>query len=234
VNPDVDAAKESLRVVDQLCGRDDYFKEPKDLFQNELQAIRESKPRNPFLSSEEVTKAFEQKIWAGFTNGYIQKLRPHIRNVKKRRFAEEKKEFDRDKVIIERLGLGRDAGFDAVWDALQKNGRLGSYLREVVRRQCGTAPSEETLQAIFDHLHELPSLRSYLLYRVAYFHSVNVQGRRPRKHGNNIDARHIVTGANANILISDDGAMLDLLSSAEGRWPFSAMTPAQFCCQIEN
>lgn len=229
-NPDVEGAKTSLRLAEELCGLNLFIREPKHRFQNEvMHVLLGTKRLSPFYSRAEVRGILKNRIWNPLLQGKSAEIFSWLAELKKRRYAEERQEYDKMKISLANLGLSAGATFDQVWTSASEAGWLISYMETMIQRQCGRKAGPGEAESISRRLPELPSVRCFTLHQAAYFHFVNVSQNRPAKHGNNVDARHIIAAANADIFITDDTGITDLLSASKQRWPFKTMTTGEFC-----
>jgi len=89
--------------------------------------------------------------------------------------------------------------------------------------------SEPEKSKIQENLQAIPGVYCAQMHQMAYFFYVNVKGNRPQTRGNNVDARHVVSAAHANVFVTDDEFLLNLLKSASAFWPFMPMGYSEFC-----
>lgn len=229
INPNVESAKTSLRIINSLCSFHLYVHEPKALFRDEFTSFFTGKPRNPYYSRVEAKEIFQNKVWHNLTTGKLGPIREWLKELKKQRFTDEKKEYEDERKDIEGIQIGHNSTFEGVLAAANATTYPFAYMTAMVRRQCERDPSKEEIDSILGNLGKLPVVKCCLLHDLAYKLFFSIKGKRPDKHGNNIDARHTMAAANAEIFITDDRDFLGLLKSADTHWPFSSMSSVDFC-----
>jgi len=233
-NPNVEAAKSLLKIINHLCSRYFFTLEPKTLFQEDFVSFFERKPRNPFFSRTDANNIFEHKFWDNMIAGKLGVIQSWFKERNKQRFLEEKQEYYEERKMLSDIQLNSPATFADIWTAAKSVGFNNTYMTEMVRRQCQRTPLPEEIAAILDNLEKLPVVRCCLLHHLAYFLFFIIKKKQPTKRGNNMDARHIMAAANSDIFITDDRELLGLLKSADNHWPFIPMTSEHFCQKFND
>jgi|GEM_PF-6126765 len=231
-NPNIADAKNSLKIVKELCSPNRYTYEPTELFQNELSFLFNSAPLTPFRTRTEAEKIFEHGFWGKLTTKRFEDIRAAFKKRNKERFAEEKAEFNAEQKHYAGLEFNAKSQFADIWAAAKSAGYCRGYLKDFVERRLKREPAPDEIENVLNHIDQLHAFKCVLIHGLSYLFVFNIKDKRPDKLGNNMDARHIVAAAYSDFFVTMDQDLLELLNFAEGFWPFVPMSPGQFCSRF--
>lgn len=225
-NPNREAAKESLRIVKELCSPCLFLLEPKFLLQNEVKSFFRKELPQLYCSRSEAISIFEQ-FWGNIVPERAGGGSPWLKGLKKKKFLEEKKDYA--EVLREIKNLSSSYDFRDIYAAATASGYLQKFIEGLLSGLMEESVSPERLEVLTANLKKLPIIHSYLLHDLAYFMFYGLKGRRLSKHGNIIDARHAVMASTSDYFLSRDADLIEMLGYAKDYWKFEPISPEQFC-----
>jgi hypothetical protein len=216
VTPNMSKVRSSFRIIHELCSEHLVLKELDLLFKEEISYAISDIKQNLFLSRKAAQEFLSQFDAPN--------------NISTRLWLQE---YKKTSLKLERKDI-REAGKCPISDPINfetliRAGMASSFIRTRInglhRAFFNKDLSDNELTRIVQKIQSLPILKTFALYLLAHHAYYEIPGKTPQKHGNDVDFRHLLCAANADIFLTTDPTLRKIIDTAGTRWPFTTMHP---------
>ncbi|MBI2069238.1 MAG: hypothetical protein HYT79_01430 [Elusimicrobia bacterium] len=217
-NPDQTERKQSVDVLFQLCRGEDFFREPKKIFQSEIENFLNGTEKRYFLTSEDVERERQ------FIDSRPEAVAEYLKDRKRYHFEKIKSnpQIFGDIAGKESFSLNPNS-LAAEWRNLIRSGLVADRLDEWINCCCKYKLDKKQRQDFIERFDAYPFSKALLA--CAYAYDLGLLMNKKPKWGDNIDSRHLAYGTLCSYFFTCDQKLIDWGRRVQGILPFEAIFP---------
>jgi hypothetical protein len=223
INPDPEAAKTNLRIVNALCSKHCYLNDTETLLKAEIEYILEGKSYSPFATRTQAEAIFNT-VWSSIDH-------PQFDTTMRQWNKQRKKEFYfNDKQLWNDLKKGNHTASQTFPETLKlqlSEKAFWSWLISLAA-DCNVTIDSVEMQKIIEHRKNAPLINCATLGEACRFHGQFVDKHTRPKFGDDYDGIHLFHAGYADIFLTLDPGFLALMAIGKNEWPFEFMSPDTF------